>query len=471
VIDSTGPRNEALHDAVQLFVAAAWDLLGERGELESVLVGLREFKWVRGDTNFFQLVEDIRPLPRHKSSEEIRGLPENLAVVQLLEADPIVGPMQGKMIHLGSYAMRFGNLDEQAAIVLDSLLVHPDGWSQEDFDRAYLAWEGNIYAEWNEDTALYPLNAFSSTAGPIRLGPNTELRRMADDEIATCLRAGVLAPSIGMMGIAVVGDSNWCIAGSLRTRRAVVDPAEDRGWFDEANRMRAEQSSVSADFVCALRLHKPGAVHLTGQVSSVGNGGYTSQRGPLLALGRAPCTLDDADLAPVLSLLESIRDGRVRDNGRLQASLRRFGYSYDRLLAHDKIIDLMIAAEGWFVGSGRDELRYRLAANGANWMADSRPRRQTFEFLCRAYDVRSSIVHGATPAAKDMVSERGERLDESAFAPALESFMRDALRIAVERVALGKWEGDWLTLAFGDSTAEPQPSQPSDPDQSTMAWS
>jgi hypothetical protein len=155
--------------------------------------------------------------------------------------------------------------------------------------------------------------------------------------------------------------------------------------------------------------------------------------------------------------LESVRNSRVRDDGRLQASLRRFGYSYDRLLAHDKIIDLMIAAEGWFVGSGRDELKYRLATNGANWMADSRPKRQTFEFLGRAYDVRSSIVHGATPAKSAMVSEHGERLDENAFAAALESFMRDALRIAVERVALGKWLGDWLTLAFGDSTG-PEPS-------------
>jgi hypothetical protein len=457
MIDSTGPRNEALHDTVQRFVAAAWDLLGKRGELESALVGYREFKWVRADPNFFQLVEDVRPLPRRKSSEEIRQLPENLAVVRLLEADPIIGPMQGKMIHLGSYAQRFGELSEQAAVVLDSLLIHPDGWTQDDFDRAYLAWETNIYAEWNDDTALYPLDSLSSPDGPIRLGPNIELRRMADDEIAMCLRAGVLGPSIGMLEIAVVGDSNWCIAGSVRTRRAVVDPAEDRGWFEEVNRIRADYATVADDFVCALRLHKPGGVRLVGQVSSVANGGYTSQGSPSLKLVGAPYTLGDGDRAPVLSLLESVRNSRVRDDGRLQASLRRFGYSYDRLLAHDKIIDLMIAAEGWFVGSGRDELKYRLATNGANWMADSRPKRQTFEFLGRAYDVRSSIVHGATPAKSAMVSEHGERLDENAFAAALESFMRDALRIAVERVALGKWLGDWLTLAFGDSTG-PEPS-------------
>ena len=121
----------------------------------------------------------------------------------------------------------------------------------------------------------------------------------------------------------------------------------------------------------------------------------------------------------------------------------------------------MIAAEAWFLGHGRDELRYRLALNGANWMASSRPRRQTFDFLMRAYDVRSSIVHGSSPEKKQLASEAGEQLNEHAFTGALESFMREGLGLAVERVASGDWRGDWLSLALregadaNDETAEP----------------
>ena len=451
VAASARPGNQALHDAVQSFVAAAWDLLHERGELVSEY--FREFKWSRADQDVFTLVEVIRPIPKFLSSPEIGQLPENLAVVRLLEADPIIGARQGKMIYLGSWAQRFGVLSDQASIVLNSLLAHPGGWSQADFEQAYLAWETDLYAEWNEATTLHPLASFTSDTGRMQLTRDAELRPMTDDEIGTCLTAGVLEPSFGLNSMALVANNTWCIAGSIRTRRLVMDPSDDPsavGGFDEFNRVTADQASLADYFVSALRLHKAGDVRLAGQVSSLGKGGLSWHRSPASRLGGVPYQFGDPDREPVQHLWRALRNPRVMNNGGLQAALRRFGYSCDRLLAHDKIIDLMIAAEAFFVGSGKDELRYRLAVNGSNWMAASRPRRQTFDFLGHAYDVRSSIVHGSSPAKRALVSESGERLDENAFAVALESFMRDALRLAIERVASGEWQGDWRALMFGD---------------------
>jgi hypothetical protein len=142
----------------------------------------------------------------------------------------------------------------------------------------------------------------------------------------------------------------------------------------------------------------------------------------------------------------------VQNEGSLQTALRRLGYSWDRSLAQDRIIDLMIAAEAWFVAVGHDELRYRLALNGAYWMRDTRPKHRTFTFLRHAYDVRSSIVHGSAPYARDMVAETKEQLDEEAFVEALRSFMRDSLRLAVERVAAGQWSG-WDSLLLGEEAS------------------
>lgn len=63
----------------------------------------------------------------------------------------------------------------------------------------------------------------------------------------------------------------------------------------------------------------------------------------------------------------------------------------------------MIAAEALFLsdlGSSTDrgELKYRLALRAAHFIeAADLTRRQVFEHMKRAYDVRSAIAHGGRP--------------------------------------------------------------------------
>lgn len=80
---------------------------------------------------------------------------------------------------------------------------------------------------------------------------------------------------------------------------------------------------------------------------------------------------------------------------KIQLAVDRVNLAAERSNPDDKIIDLMIAAEALFGGSGKTEVTYRLRLRAAKYLGkDLQERKTIVGFLKEAYDRRSSIVHG-----------------------------------------------------------------------------
>jgi hypothetical protein len=360
------------------------------------------------------------------------------------------------MVTRGGWGQTQASFEGEAPRLLQALIVNEEP-IEGAFRQAYATWEQDLYNDSDQTVVLYPVAGFLSRLGPLRLTADAVARPMTDDEVAQCIHAGLI--DIVSDRFAPVHAARWCVAGTVTTRRVLFDPAAPDTWqrgLGEYERKTNELASIADDFVRTLRLHKPGGVRIAGRVAMLGNGGLLYGRNPSPVLFPGPYELTAEDRGPVERLWTAMHSQRVRDDSALQAALRRFAFASERPLIEDRIIDLMIAAEAWFVGGEADELSHRLGLNAANFMAQSRPKRATYEFLRRAYRVRSHIVHGAAAKPKDLVLESGEKVDERRFADALDSFMRDALHLAVELVESGLWRGDWLALVLGQPSPAPE---------------
>src|SRR5205085_8120094 len=103
----------------------------------------------------------------------------------------------------------------------------------------------------------------------------------------------------------------------------------------------------------------------------------------------------------------------------LNTAVRRFSYSCVRHDNEDKIVDLMIAAETLFLqGKSEGEKRFRLALRAAYFLGtDSDSRKQIYDRMRRAYDLRSKLVHGGSdPTLRQFnieLSEKDKLIDET----------------------------------------------------------
>lgn len=87
--------------------------------------------------------------------------------------------------------------------------------------------------------------------------------------------------------------------------------------------------------------------------------------------------------------------------GYLDVALRRFGYAGERHRPEDRVIDLLIAAESLFLNDIENvgELRFRLSLRAAMFIDTDTEEEQImiYKHMRKAYDVRSTIVHGGSP--------------------------------------------------------------------------
>jgi hypothetical protein len=115
----------------------------------------------------------------------------------------------------------------------------------------------------------------------------------------------------------------------------------------------------------------------------------------------------------------------------LDVAVSRFRLAQERLRPEDEIIDLMIASEALFLCDVNDdpyrgEFRYRQALRAGCFLGCSQPeKKQIFDHMRGAYDVRSAIVHGGEPELPSGFTILEE------FVATIEEHIRRALKKAV----------------------------------------
>lgn len=125
----------------------------------------------------------------------------------------------------------------------------------------------------------------------------------------------------------------------------------------------------------------------------------------------------------------------------------------------DRIIDLFIAAEALFLSTtgNQSELKYRLRLHASLYAgSDFATRKQIFDDIGLAYDLRSSIVHGSVPDStinkikKREVGRYGDKYKLEEFTSRIQEYIRFSIVNMVRTAAEGSGAIDWTNLVLGD---------------------
>jgi hypothetical protein len=144
----------------------------------------------------------------------------------------------------------------------------------------------------------------------------------------------------------------------------------------------------------------------------------------------------------------------------IAAAIRRFGFAGERRRPDDRLIDMMIAAESFFLNDAGDpvdhgELTYRMAIQFA-FLAEfpDYSRSDLFKQMKDAYRVRSAIVHGGTPRPDHVKSKEGKITLEQ-FVDLIEQLLRVTIKSGVKKAAANEpGFGDWEHLILGSPVPE-----------------
>jgi hypothetical protein len=304
-------------------------------------------------------------------------------------------------------------------------------------------WDATFFADQIRFSFVWPMPGLVIDAVPVRFSDQVSIDRMTPFEMEAALNERLIHAD----GAEIHVPEPRCLRFDLMVPRLVsdqmqplidlppVEPILER--FYLAWRLSTDTPLDHAGYLRYAEVGLPEVL--------VGEHRYIEGR------SYAPASVSDPRRLKVL--WDAVGDSAV--DARLGTALRRFSESVTRTRSDDRIVDLLIAGEALFLDDPRDhsELSYRFSMRAAAFI-EGVDRLATFKFFRAAYRVRSTLVHGGSPEARDLLLLDGQRApDQQAFADELESALRACLTTAVARVAAGQpvtdnWEG--LILAHAE---------------------
>lgn len=374
-----------------------------------------------------------------------------------LAADPIVGPRLNHVISSSGAGGQTWQGPSMVQWLVDHAITQAGGFDLAASTRDSLTtkWAKALRRPSDLITVVVALSEFAAPSVPILLGPGLEIDELNEQEIAAALMSGAgqggLSPNDERMVFRVFG-----IRSSLESRLFIdgVPPAEDQP--EMAIRVDARQRADRV--LLALRVFKAGRVGTSGSFEYTRSldapvSPITWTLGPLFGWHAGePYVLADGELPHFRDFWTAFN--KVHARPVISGALRRFSFAADRSLPDDEIVDLMIAAESFFLSEMdekyRGELRFRLATRAASLLGTTLDERvRLFKFMRRAYDARSVIVHGGVPSQEDLRRLNGVCGSVHEFADDLEDALREALQTAIHLLASGEpFPPDWEKLMF-----------------------
>jgi hypothetical protein len=396
----------------------------------------------------------------------LRSLGEHAACLQALRVDPITAGQLDVLVGTSSMLMRLDADTILGRLLTEVVGTAPDlDWHGDVFDRAYRRLESFLYAVDLDSVLLAPLRGVTALPAPIRLGEGIELDRMSDTEIPAAIGLGFIE-TMGRRAAHV--DQPYAIRIRRRASKVVVrDPESQERLADAASHVEAtERLHQHAERVVeALRLLKSGQVAIRGFLRFEDNwlleGGWSHSLLLSLPATAGPTyELTSSEADELRGVWRRLGEGAIGEKP-IAPARRRFVFAGDRSRDDDRLVDLMIAAESLFLSdagraSERTELGFRLRLRAASFLSTPKwTSRQLFTQFGRAYRVRSAIVHGGEPDAKDVRSPSGEQVQLRDFVDLFEDLMRLALKQSMGAAVTKGFPPDWLELVLPDSESRP----------------
>ena len=426
---------ESLVGAASLSIASLTDPI-------VLFQGLEEWYKDASDSVVFRRRTPTHPTLTGSARAAIEATPEWTDAIAALRADPVLG----------------GLVDRTVGTALGASLVQSDGLLFSVIER--VAMSGEPGAEipvavdhWRESIGADPVAIITviviagiQPTEEVKLSDSVALRRMTDEEVASALRLDLL-PTVGPSGPIAFVHERSCLTVRQALPRT-VEPAPTE--LDDA--MAAFQSrdqQVEAS-IAALRLLGFRAVRELARMTTDGRGGTHFARRASGAVGPPAKSIDRSQEAHLRHLFAAVETANANQT-QLAIALRRYSGSHEPRHEEDRLLDLWIAVEALFSPPGATEVTVQVAMNIANSVdVAGVSRRGVFDWVKRAYRLRSELVHGRSPTlgkvgrlhggrsqaisevADDVAELVGLALNEFLFESGLPDFTRLALRLDPE---------------------------------------
>lgn len=382
--------------------------------------------------------------------------PAYQAAVHALKGDLLIGRHVDRLIGSEHSASRIEADSVLWSIVYD--MVDEKGalaFTDERFDQTWKELVSSFETDTLVVKTVAPIPYLSVATFPLQLNDELALDRLTEDEVTRCCEANLLRP-ITPTARVVSAQTAVGLRRTIWTRKLVREIDEqsrpvnihDQGSF--GRRGSFNDHLAIDDALSALRLFKEGTARTSGSASWVefrwlGTGQSYRLMGQWPFIGSYE--LAEAEVPLFLELWRQLEAGA----GSLSFPIHRFNLAFDRGLVEDRIVDLVIAAESLFLSDSdsqdRGELRFRFALRAAKFIKHSiYGERDLYRVMRRAYDARSSIVHGGSPKNTSLPNDAKASLHT--FTNEIESLVRIALKKALGMREGGKelrradyWEG------------------------------
>ncbi len=431
-----------LHAAAKLYLRGAMELAANKHVLEGPSsVGT---DWVRHSSNMFTLRETEVPdwairlsLCRH----ELMALPEYGRFLAALQSDVTIARLLGTTIGSGWSAI--GIYGDSIIHYLAYQFVRRCGSLRFDdsiFEQVFRELDADLHRSEFDYILVAPLFGLEAEQLPMRLTPTIEIVQLTDPEIVRCLNLG-LSPAPIFSGVTLVG-SGIGVRIPFRAQRQIgeIPKHEFARRVDKIERLLEQVEAV----IHALRLFKDGDLPAPAAVIFSEQWPIQGMTQRLGATGTSLCNYKlKADEA--LEFQRFWNDLQNCGEKAIQAAIRRFGYAGERHRPEDKLVDLLIAAESLFLADTKSEVSYRLSVRFALFGGGSDySRRELFDHMKKAYDVRSKIVHGGN-SKKEIISPKLGKVPFPEFVNETRQLLRISLKKAIRMAAVndpafGRWE-------------------------------
>lgn len=384
-------------------------------------------KWKRdGDEQFRPLVRRVWSFQIDPVWRELSALPEYSDLRAATRAHPEVERQLDAMVG-SAWSRRSVRIQDLLLIAYLSPVVEQRGAFEFDDDLAtsiYLEIEQVLLSPTVLVHQVLPLLGFGAVDTVSGPRDDVVVRQLTDQEISRLIDMGALPYQRRDQSVTVPRSWQWALVADTLTPKVVGEPEsttlpELPDLFEQEEVMLAAARLVGGGSVA------PGPLLTLEQLTRVvpnAGGSYGVRPTPGTVDPARPCFVWQPET--MQSLWRTLAQSKCPT---LRLASRRFLDAGRRFRDEDALLDLAIAAETLFVGSGRSELTYRVALNGslAVPVVDRTPV-EVRSFLKSVYDARSRIVHGDGKAKFRRLDGSHAGIKEAVAD--LEAFMAAAIR-------------------------------------------
>lgn len=447
-------KNEKLYDALLSLTKVILDIVTRK--VKDDLAVMTESVWVKQNEDSYVKQQTQRVLwAIVLHNDEITKTQEFSDFINIVGTDEVISPQLDTLVGtcLGAHRLEAKNIAlwPVCEFLTDQEIIE---FNIPIFNSVYSKIESALYADEIEYENITPLCGFTTEDSEISLTENISIVKLSEKEILEFFRLGIkLGTSMGDVDF-VHGIHHHAIKISYKLPKVIgkqdtsIKDIEQNEYFGN----KIEQSIIDA-----LRIYKEGKLYpisTARRSSSILSVGVSfSFETPVKHFMNNKYILLKSEIDEFKSFWRVKTKTPLQEKNFLSVGIRRFSQSNERDNVEDRIIDLMIAAEAIFLSSGgsfQGELKYRLSHRASMFIeTDVDLQRYVFDFMQRAYDVRSSIVHGSNPKLPNKIDGTAYTLDE--FCGDIEKYLRISIKKAIDLAATVKDKSneiDWKSVIF-----------------------